>query len=103
MKYFSSYGSRLMLLVKLFGDLRKKAKNPTSSSGGPNTFTIKSSGITDVRDLLRKLQIPEAEVSHIFVNGRYSSVKKKLADGDTIAFFPRNMGLLYKWYFKKEE
>lgn len=92
-----------MITVKLYGDLRKRSNKPINSSGSPNTLDIDPSGITDVNDLLDELQIPEDEVSHIFVNGRYSSVNKRIKNGDRVAFFPRNMGLLYKWYFTKEE
>ncbi|MBD3193230.1 MAG: MoaD/ThiS family protein [Candidatus Heimdallarchaeota archaeon] len=92
-----------MITVKLYGDLRKRFNKPINSPGSPNTLEIEPSGITDVNDLLQELQIAGEEVSHIFVNGRYSSVNKKVMNGDRVALFPRNMGLLYKWYFTKEE
>ena len=92
-----------MITVKLYGDLRKRSNKPIHSPGSPNTLHIESSGIMDIKDLLKELQIPEDKVSHIFVNGRYSSINKKVKNGDRIAFFPRNMGLLYKWYFDKDE
>ena len=47
--------------------------------------------------------IVENEVSHIFVNGRFAGFRKKVNNGDTVALFPKNMGLLYKWYFTREE
>ncbi len=49
--------------------------------------------------------IEENEISHIFINGKYSGIRKKINFGDKviIAIFPKNMGVLYKWYFNKEE
>jgi hypothetical protein len=37
------------------------------------------------------------------VNGRYSGFTKKVNEGDIIALFPRNMAVLYKLYFNREE
>lgn len=88
--------------VKLFGDLRKKA-NPTITGPLPLRLKIEDSGITWVADILRKYSIEDNEITHIFVNGRYAGLKKKVKNGDTVALFPRNMGLLYKWYFRREE
>jgi hypothetical protein len=88
--------------LKLFGDLRKKA-DPTVSGTLPLRLKIDDPGITWVTDILRKYMIEDDEVSHIFVNGRYAGLKKKVINGDKVSLFPRNMGLLYKWYFKREE
>jgi molybdopterin converting factor small subunit len=88
--------------LKLFGDLRKKA-DPKILGTLSLRLKINDSEITWITDILRKFKIEEDEVSHIFVNGRYSGLKKKVASGDKVSLFPRNMGLLYKWYFKREE
>jgi len=88
--------------LKLFGDLRKKA-DPKVSGTLPLRIKINDSDITWITDILRKLNIEDNEVSHIFVNGRYAGLKKKVINGDKVSLFPRNMGLLYKWYFKREE
>lgn len=88
--------------VKLFGDLRKKIE-PNISGTTSLRFEIDDSKVDRIIDLLKKLTIEENEVTHIFVNGRYAGLKKKIQNGDTVAFFPRNMALLYKWYFKREE
>jgi len=88
--------------LKLFGDLRKKA-DPKISGTLPLRLKINDAEITWVIDLLRKFKIEENEVSHIFVNGIYAGFKKKVNPEDRVALFPRNMGLLYKWYFKREE
>ena len=88
--------------LKLFGDLRKKVK-PQISGSASLQFDINNSELTYIADLLKKLNIEESEVSHIFVNGRYAGLMKKVENKDTVALFPRNMALLYKWYFNREE
>jgi len=88
--------------LKLFGDLRKKA-DPKVSGTLPLRIKINDSDITWITDILRKLNIEDNEVSHIFVNGRYAGLNKKVINSDKVSLFPRNMGLLYKWYFKREE
>lgn len=88
--------------LKLFGDLRKKA-DPKITGTLPLRIKINDSEIMWVADILRKYMIEDDEVSHIFVNGIYAGLKKKVKNGDKVSLFPRNMGLLYKWYFKREE
>ena len=88
--------------VKLFGDLRKKVKHNITGSM-PLKLNINNLEITRVSDISGKFNIKEEEVSHIFVNSRYSGFTKKVNEGDVIALFPRNMAVLYKWYFNREE
>ncbi|MFW9874919.1 MAG: MoaD/ThiS family protein [Candidatus Thorarchaeota archaeon] len=88
--------------LKFFGDLRKKV-NPDIKGSMPLKFSIDHNGIKRVSDILNKYSIEENEVIHIFVNGRYSGVTKKVKSGDIVAIFPRNMSVLYKWYFNREE
>jgi len=88
--------------LKLFGDLRKKVK-PQISGTASLKFDIDNSEITYIADLLKKLNLEESEVSHIFVNGRYAGLMKKVENKDNVSLFPRNMALLYKWYFNREE
>ncbi|MFX1470556.1 MAG: MoaD/ThiS family protein [Promethearchaeota archaeon] len=92
----------MSLNVKLFGDLRRKA-DPNILGTLPLRLEINNTDIKWVADILKEFTIEDNEVSHIFVNGRYSSLKKSVKPGDTVSLFPRNMGLLYKWYFKREE
>lgn len=89
--------------VKLYGDLRKIAQQHNYSKGAPNIFNINDVGIKSVSDILKKIGIEESKTSHIFVNRAYSGFRKKVKAGDRVAIFPRNMALLYKWYFKKVE
>jgi len=88
--------------LKLFGDLRKKVK-PQITGTVSLKFDIDNSEITYIADLLKKLNLEESEVSHIFVNGRYAGLMKKVENKDNVSLFPRNMALLYKWYFNREE
>ena len=91
-----------MISVKLYGDLREKQRNE-STGGIPSIITINDDELITISDLLRYLDIKPDETSHIFVNGTYSGFSKKITNGDNIGIFPRNMALLYKWYFQKEE
>lgn len=75
---------------------------PEISGTAPLRFNITDSEIKLITDILEKLNIEEKDVSHIFVNGSFSGLMKEVKNGDTVALFPRNMGLLYKWYFKRE-
>jgi len=94
----------MSITVKLFGDLRRKNKCSIEVTGGlPSIITINNEGLTTISDLLKHLNIKQNETSHIFINGVYSGFSKKINAGDRIGLFPRNMGLLYKWYFQKEE
>lgn len=85
--------------VKLFGDLKKKSPKQTENIGAPTILTIENTGIERVMDIINKLSIEESEVSHIFVNHKYSGFRKSVKAGDTVALFPTNMSLLYKWYY----
>jgi len=90
------------IFIKLFGDLRKKV-DPNISGTTSLRFEINDAEVERIEDLLKKLNFAENEVSHKFVNGRYVGLKKKIHDGDKVTLFPRNMALLYKWYFTREE
>ena len=90
------------ILVKLFGDLRRKAQ-PDITGSLPLKLNINDDSLVRISDILQKYNIEENEVIHIFVNGRYSGVTKKVKSGDIVAIFPRNMAVLYKWYFTREE
>ncbi len=89
--------------IKIFGDLKKKFPDHKTETGIPLLLSIEESGITYIEDILSKFGISKDETSHIFVNSRYSGFRKKVVNGDRVSFFPRNMSLLYKWYFSREE
>lgn len=89
--------------VKIFGDLKDKLPQQTNDIGVPIIIKLKSKGIERVSSIIDELSFSESEISHIFVNHKYSGFTKKVYDGDIVALFPKNMGLLYKWYYPKEE
>jgi len=94
----------MSIQVKFYGDLKKKIQQQqTNDVGSPSIVNIENKGINNVSDVLRMYTIEENEISHIFINGKYSGISKKINIGDKVAIFPKNMGLLYKWYFNKEE
>jgi len=88
--------------LKLFGDLRKKAQDQISGTSSLR-LKIDNTGFKKVLDIMKVFSIKEEEVSHIFVNGSYSGFKKNVNSGDIVALFPNNMGVLYKWYFNRDE
>lgn len=91
----------MSIQIRLYGDLRKKVQQQSDDDGAPSIINVENEGT--VSDILKKLSIEESEVSHIFVACKYSGISKKIRIGDRVALFPKNMGLLYKWYFNKEE
>ncbi len=93
----------MTILVKIFGDLRKKIEGFTISDALPLNLHIESSGIDTIVDILNKFAIEKEETYHLFVNGTYSGFNKKVKDGDRVGLFPKNMSLLYKWYFERNE
>ena len=92
----------MTIKVKLFGDLKKKVPQQTKNIGAPTILNIENTGIEKVEDIMKKFNIEESEIYHIFVNHRYSGLKKSVKDGDTVALFPINMSLLYKWYYPRD-
>jgi len=93
----------MTIQVRFFGDLRKKVQQEVNPGGIPILIEINDSNITTISDILDKFSINKEETSHIFVNGTYAGFSKKVKNGDRIGLFPRNMSLLYKWYFTRKE
>ena len=92
----------MSIQVKFYGDLKEKIQQQTNDVGSPSIVHIENK-INNVSDVLKMYTIEENEISHIFINGKYSGISKKINFGDKVAIFPKNMGVLYKWYFNKEE
>ncbi|MBY8987956.1 MAG: MoaD/ThiS family protein [Candidatus Lokiarchaeota archaeon] len=93
----------MTILVKVFGDLRKKIEGSNVTNSLPLNKHIESDGIETISDILNKFAIEKEETSHLFVNGMYSGFNKKVKDGDRVGLFPKNMSVLYKWYFTRNE
>ena len=93
----------MTIQVKVFGDLREKVRKENITGVSSIILTIDNQKIKTVLDILQSLTLEESEISHIFVNGKFSGLRKKVKNNDLVALFPRNMGLLYKWYFNRDE
>ncbi|MFO7792674.1 MAG: MoaD/ThiS family protein [Candidatus Saliniplasma sp.] len=92
----------MTIKVVLYGRLRDHAKDlDTTKTIG--TVEVEKHGITTILDILDHLQIKEDQVSHIFLNRDYSDPERGVEDGDRVALFPKDMALLYKWYFTKKK
>ena len=85
----------MAIKVKLYGDLREKVKQLSKEIGLPSTLSIETDGIKTVLDILNKFSITQEEISHIFVNNKYSGSGKEVKNGDRIGIFPKRMGLIF--------
>ena len=92
----------MTIIIKLFGDLRNRFQQDVSG-GMPVFLELDETKVQRISDILKELNFAEDEISHIFVNNRYAGLRKKVQNKDLVAFFPKNMSLLYKWYFDREE
>lgn len=89
-----------MIEAHLYGKLRRFTNNqdPTCDSIAYITFAKRDT----VKDIVERIGIPHNELgSNIFVNGEYSTLERRVNDGDRLGVFPDDMQLLYKWYFHK--
>jgi molybdopterin converting factor small subunit len=91
----------MTILVKIFGELRKKIKDKTIKDNNPLNIKLEPAKVNTISDILNYFSIEKDETSHIFVNGVYSGFDKRVKDGDRVGLFPKNMSLLYKWYFTR--
>jgi len=85
----------MSILIKLYGKLRENVKDVDLKKGLPVTFNVDDKDVQNVYNLIEKFAIREDELSHIFVNGKYSGIGKEIRDGDRVGLFPKNMGLIF--------
>ena len=83
------------ILIKLYGKLRENVKDVDLEKGLPVTIKIEDTSIHAVYDILEKFAINEDELSHIFVNGKYCGIDKRVKNGDRVGLFPKNMALIF--------
>jgi molybdopterin converting factor small subunit len=83
------------ILIKLYGKLRENVKDVDLEKGLPVTIKIEDTSIHAVYDILEKFAINEDELSHIFVNGKYCGIGKRVKNGDRVGLFPKNMALIF--------
>jgi len=89
-----------MIEVHLFGKLRRFSDSPDPS--GESVVNVPVQKGDTIADVASHIGIPLEEIGpNIFLNGEYSALERKVADGDRLGLFPDNMALLYKWYFNK--
>ena len=69
----------MRVTIKLFATLRK---------GRFDAATMEFPEGTTVNEIIRKLSLPQDEVTLVFINGRHSEVTATPSDSDTIALFP---------------
>lgn len=89
--------------VILYGDLKSKADETEARTDSIGKKEIEKSGLENISDILEYLGIDESDVSHIFLNRDYSHPEREVSDGDRVALFPKDMSLLYKWYFTRKK
>lgn len=71
------------ITVNLYAGLEKYI-----NSGQRKGNRVEVPGESTIKQLLRKLEIPEDQVKIIMVNGRHKQPENKLNSGDTVAIFP---------------
>ncbi|MFP4545477.1 MAG: MoaD/ThiS family protein [Methanomassiliicoccales archaeon] len=91
-----------MITVKLFGRLMDRAER-TDDSGYVGFAEVPGDEVGTIREIMDRLGLKEGETSHLFLNHDYSGPDRPVKDGDLVAIFPRDMALLYKWYFTPRE
>lgn len=89
----------MAITVRLYGEFRQIASKLDSASGMIGLLEVEDDRASTVADLLVNLQIHPDQVSHVFINGKYSNLKQRIKPGYEVALFPSKMGVLYHWYF----
>jgi molybdopterin converting factor small subunit len=72
----------MLVTVLLGGNLRNEATK------GPQERTLELHEASQVSDLVDALGLPPQRLKMIMVNHRGATLRKKLHDGDRVAFFP---------------
>jgi sulfur-carrier protein len=67
------------ITIKLFASLRK---------GRFDVATMEFHKGTTVGEIVRLLNMPEDEITLVFVNGRHQEMTAVVGEGDTVSFFP---------------
>ncbi|MFX1574895.1 MAG: MoaD/ThiS family protein [Promethearchaeota archaeon] len=85
----------MSIIVKFYGDLKRKISLEDEDNGIPKTLEIKCNNLSTILDILENFNINEEEISHIFVNGNLCKLDKSIKDGDRVGIFPRKMGIIF--------
>ncbi len=89
--------------VRLYGDFRNLAPELDKASSSVGLLDLELEQGSRVEEVLANFDLEKEDVSHVFVDGEYSSLQRELNDGNRIALFPSDMGLLYSWYFEEKK
>ncbi len=90
-----------MIKLHLYGSLRRfsRQRSPTAESIAHVTWCLGD----NVATVVERAGIPLEELgANLFLNGRYARLDTAVEDGDRLGLFPKDMQLLYKWYFDPE-
>jgi hypothetical protein len=90
-------GAERTVEVRLFGALAERFG--PSSAFQPAGRLVVVDDTTCIGDILRGLGIAPEDVRHLFLNGQYSAVSRRVKPGDRLGIFGRDMALLYRQYF----
>jgi len=86
--------------VRLYGALRRFAE--AQDPRGESVLPVPVRKGDTIKDTVRRIGIREEELSpNLFLNGEYSALSREVRAGDRLGLFPRDMGLLYSWYFAR--
>jgi sulfur carrier protein ThiS len=84
----------MSITLYLYGDLKKEIERKEYNPGIPTKLHLKKEeNIDTIHDILEKIKLNPNKVSHIFVNGKYCGLGKKVKGSERIGLFPRNMAL----------
>jgi len=87
-----------MIEVHLYGRLRRHAKQTRATAD--SVLSVPHEQGDTIRSVVQRAGISVLELgSNLFVNGRYASLSTRVPDRARLGLFPRDMQLLYKWYF----
>lgn len=90
--------------IRLYGELGKLASEFDDETEKIGIVEFEVDSPMKISDVLECLEIEEDEVSHLFLDGVYSDFERKIPeDSERLAIFPRDMGVLYKWYFSAKK
>lgn len=76
--------------IRLYGKFRTMAPKTDSASGRIGIIKIEENSFERISDVLEYLGLDEEEVSHLFLNGEYSSPSRKVPEDGRLAIFPKD-------------
>jgi hypothetical protein len=91
----------MLIDVFLFGDMRTFGPVVPIDSDCKIQVELQAAGT--IGDVVRRLGIDPTQIAHLFLNYQYSAITRLVKDGDRLGVFGRDMALLYRQYFPKQE